>query len=126
MTLTIKHEIYFMNGTGNDQELLHNIFTLTKSIHNKTTSIMASIEQFEAALTRIDTATTNIANQLRDLKDQIANQGLSQELENTILTRLETAAAQLEQVGQSVENPVPEPPISGEGGGGNDNTGGTV
>lgn len=71
---------------------------------------MATIEQFESALSRIDAATTNIANQLRDLKDQIANQGLSAEVEANVLSRLETAASQLEQVGQSVENPTPDVP----------------
>lgn len=75
---------------------------------------MASLEQFETALSRIDAATTNIANQLRDLRDQIANQGLPADVESTVLTRLETAATQLEAVGQSVENPVPpiEPPVA--------------
>jgi ABC-type transporter Mla subunit MlaD len=80
--------------------ILKEILTLNKKI-------MASLEQFEAALSRIDAATTNIANQLRDLRDQIENQGLPADVENTVLTRLETAASQLEQVGQSVENPVP-------------------
>lgn len=103
-----------MNAGGQEPELLHNIFTLIKSIHSKTVNIMADIQQFEAALNRIDTATTNIANQLRDLKDQLANQGLPSDVENTVLARLEAAATQLEAVGQSVENPVPVDPGTGE------------
>jgi septal ring factor EnvC (AmiA/AmiB activator) len=103
------------HGHSNDEDVLHNIYTLTKSTHNKTTQIMADIQAFETALTRIDAATTNIANQLRELKDQLANQGLPADVENTVLARLESAASQLEAVGQSVENPVPpvEPPIEG-------------
>lgn len=68
---------------------------------------MATLAQFETALTRIDTATTAIAQQLRDLKDQVTNAGLSADVEAQVLSRLETAATQLEAVGQSVENPVP-------------------
>jgi chromosome segregation ATPase len=83
---------------------------INKKVNLKLDKIMADLAQFEAALSRIDTATTNIANQLRDLKDQIANQGLSAEVEAQVLTRLETAASQLEQVGTSVENPVPTEP----------------
>jgi septal ring factor EnvC (AmiA/AmiB activator) len=82
---------------------------LVKQILTQTTKMAATIEQFESALNRIDTATTNIAQQLRDLKEQIANQGLPAELEQQVLTRLETSATQLEAVGTSVENPVPNP-----------------
>lgn len=71
---------------------------------------MSKQEQFESVLSRIDTATTKIADQLRELKDQIANQGLPAEVEDQVLARLETAATQLEAVGASPENPVPDVP----------------
>lgn len=121
MAIKIYHEVTIrvVNGDENngDRELLHNIFTLTKSIHNKTSNIMATIEQFELALSRIDTATTNIADELRDLKDQIAGGGLSAELEASVLARLEAKATQLEEMSQTVENPVPEvPPTEGQPG----------
>lgn len=103
------------HGHKRDDDVLHNVFTLTKSIHNKTTSIMATIEQFETALARIDTATTNIADELRALKEQIAGQGLSAEVEANVLARLEAKAQQLEDMSQTVENPVPEVPPNGEG-----------
>lgn len=106
MTIRIIHEVHFKDDSNGDHNLLHNVFQILKSIKHQNQKIMATIEQFEAALTRIDTATTNIANQLRDLKDQIANQGLSTEVEESVLGRLETAATQLEAVGQSVETPV--------------------
>lgn len=72
--------------------------------------IMAKQEQFDAVLTRIDAATNKIADQLRALKDQIANQGLPGDVEDAVLARLETAATQLEAVGASPENPVPDVP----------------
>jgi archaellum component FlaC len=83
------------------------------SINQKLDKIMASQQQFETALNRIDAATTAIATQLRDLKEQLTNAGLSADVEAQVLTRLETAATQLEAVGQSVENPVPPiPPLA--------------
>lgn len=68
---------------------------------------MATLEQFEAALTRIDGATTNIANELQSLKDQIANQGLPSDVEANVLARLDAAATKLEGIGKTPENPVP-------------------
>jgi hypothetical protein len=71
--------------------------------------IMATLEQFEAALARIDAATTDIAADIQSLKDQIAGAGLPAEVENSVLARLDTIAGQLEAIGGSVENPVPVP-----------------
>jgi hypothetical protein len=112
---TIEHIHRFESGGNGYGDLLVEIFKELKLINKQNVKIMATIEQFESALSRIDTATTNIANQLRDLKDQIANQGLSADVEANVLARLETAATQLEAVGTSVENPVPpvEPPVEG-------------
>jgi DNA repair ATPase RecN len=91
----------------NESEVLE----LLNKIIKQNSKMAATIEQFVSALDRIDTATTNIAQQLRDLKDQIANQGLPADLEDQVLSRLETSATQLEAVGTSVENPVP--PVEG-------------
>lgn len=77
-------------------------------IYNQNFAIMATIEQFEAALGRIDAATTRIAGDIRDLKDQIANQGLPGDVEATVLAALEAKATALEAIGKDVENPVPD------------------
>lgn len=84
------------------------LFTEIKSINDKTNKIMATIEQFESALSRIDSATTNIANELQSLKDQIANQGLPGDVEANVLARLDAAATKLEGIGKTPENPVPD------------------
>jgi septal ring factor EnvC (AmiA/AmiB activator) len=86
------------------------VIQLLKELKSQNKKIMADLAQFEAALTRIDAATTKIADQLRELRDQIANQGLPADVETTVLARLETAATQLEAVGASPENPAPEIP----------------
>lgn len=93
------------------------LFTEIKSINEKTNKIMATIEQFESALNRIDTATTNIANELQSLKDQIANQGLPSDVEANVLARLDAAATKLEGIGKTPENPVPGEPGTGDNGG---------
>lgn len=104
MRLHIDHQITVKIDSNDQSEILK----LLKDIKNQNKELMARTqEQWESILTRIDAATTNIAQQLRDLKDQIANQGLPADVEEAIFTRLDTAATQLEQVGASPENPVP-------------------
>jgi hypothetical protein len=96
--------------------LLCNLF-FSFFIHLQNRKIMATNEQFEALLTRIDTSTNGIAQQLRDLKDQIANQGLSKELEDAILAKLETAATKLEAVGkEDPDESIPDDTTNGNQG----------
>lgn len=89
-----QQRIHVLIGIG----ILNLFFSLF--IHNQNVTIMATDEQFEALLTRIDNSTNGIAQQLRDLKDQIANQGLPKDVEDRILAKLETAATKLEAVGK--------------------------
>lgn len=70
---------------------------------------MATQEQFNAAIQRIDDATNNIAADLRGLKDLIAGQGLPGEIEDQVLTRLENAATKLEEVAAETEDQPEEP-----------------
>jgi len=85
-----------------------------KRITLKLNTMAATIEQFEAALQRIDTATTGIAEQIRDLQDQITDAGLSAEQETNVLGRLDTIASSLENMGKDVNNPTPEETAPGE------------
>jgi hypothetical protein len=93
-----------------DDDLLLKIFQELHSIKIKIKTIMATLQQFQAALDRIDAATTDIANDLTLLKEQITNAGLSAEVEAEVIAKLETAATKLEGIGASVENPVPPTP----------------
>lgn len=118
------------HGPSKDVEVLHNIFTLTKSTHNKISQLMADTQTWEAALVKIDTATTSmagsvtrIADRITTLEDTIKNMGLPKEQEDTLLARTEgignsltTLATTLEQIGKTPENPVPvDPPVEGGG-----------
>lgn len=103
MEIRIRHDVFIHTHPEQDSDIVK----LLQELKILNINIMASLEQFQSALDRIDAATTKIAGQLRDLKDQITNAGLPAELEQQVLTRLETSATQLEAVGTSVENPAP-------------------
>lgn len=73
---------------------------------------MATLEQFQGILTRIDSATTNIAADIRKIKDQITGQGLPSDVEEDILAQLEAKAVALESI--AAETPEDEEPVEGE------------
>lgn len=68
---------------------------------------MAKQDLFEAALSKIDAATTDIASDLQALRDQIAGGGLSPEVEDAVLAKLDAAAARLEGIAADPADPVP-------------------
>lgn len=72
-------------------------------------SVMATLEQYDAALTKIESATTDIGNRIKDLEDSIKNMGLTAEQEDTLLTRLSGLGDSLVAMGKKPENPVPVP-----------------
>lgn len=75
-------------------------------IINQNTIIMAKQEQFDALMQRLDATTNDIAADLKLLKDQIANDTISDES----LAKLDANIQKLEAIGASTENPVPEEP----------------
>lgn len=80
-----------------------------ESILNKFKEMLMTVsERIEGVLARIDTATNNIAADLRGLKEKLANEGV----DAAHLASLEDAATRLEGVAASTEDPVP-----GDGGG---------
>lgn len=64
---------------------------------------MAKQDEFNAMLTRLDAATTEIANDLKALRDELGD-SISQESLDTLNTNI----AKLEELGKDPENPVPE------------------
>lgn len=77
-------------------------------------AIMANLQQFTAALDRIDTATSNAATVLKEVREKVAKleaeQGISAADEESVLKRLDGVASALDQMGKSPENPVPVDP----------------
>lgn len=102
---------------------LKEIKCLIFSNQTKIETIMATQEQFAAALSRIDAATTKAATgvtaigvRITALEDAIKNAGLPAEVEATLLAQVEGVAGStealattLEAMGKTPENPVPEP-----------------
>jgi predicted nucleic acid-binding Zn-ribbon protein len=122
-------------------EVLIEISKDIKLIYKQNQKIMEKLELHLAALQKIDDATTaagaevtRIGDRITALEQAIKDAGLTADQENQLLAhtqgigdRAVALASALTQMGKTPENPVPvEPPINGEGGGGNDNAGGTL
>lgn len=71
---------------------------------------MTKQEQFDAAMAKVDAATTDIADDLRRLKEEIANGTVSPES----LARLDASADALDALGKSTENPTNGPNDEGQ------------
>lgn len=96
---------------------------LLLTIKNQNQKIMATVQQFQAALSKIDEATTKagtaltaIAARITALEEAVKAQGLTEEQESTILAQTEgvgesltTIADALTEVGKTPETPVPNP-----------------
>lgn len=67
---------------------------------------MTKQEKFDAALTRLDNSTNEIAADLTKLRDEIKNKDT---VSDESLARLDTNIVTLEGLGKDPENPVPEP-----------------
>lgn len=76
---------------------------------------MATIAEFQQALTDINAATTNIADDITRLTDQLGTGGLSADEEAQVLTDLRAAADRLRSVADvTPEAPEgDEPPVEG-------------
>lgn len=59
---------------------------------------MATKEQFEQAIERINAAILNIAEDIRGLKDKLSNVGLPSDVEDEVLSLIEAKATQLESL----------------------------
>lgn len=70
---------------------------------------MATVEQYASALSRVDTAITQIGTGIATLLERLNQPGLTPEQEEAILGQIGERAALLEQIAVSVTNPVPVP-----------------
>jgi septal ring factor EnvC (AmiA/AmiB activator) len=93
---------------------LDTIIANQQQTNEKLGAIMANLQQFQTALDRIDTATTNAATVLKEVRDKVAQleaqQGITATDEASVLQRLDSVGSALEQMGKSPENPVPVDP----------------
>lgn len=83
------------------------VLDILKDIQTKLNQeIMANQERFDALMARLDTVTTDIAGDYKQLLDEIAKGSISDES----FTLHEANIAKLEALGASVENPIPPDP----------------
>lgn len=68
---------------------------------------MAKQDQFNELLTRMDAATTEIANDLKTLREEAAAGSIS----DASLATLDAKIAQLEAMGQDPADPIPDPVV---------------
>lgn len=90
------------------EALLHDVHGRLVELTEQGRQIVTNNERIAAALERIDTATNNVAADIKNIKDELAAKGV----DPALLERLDTAATTLEGIAASTEDPVP-----GDGGG---------
>lgn len=101
MTINIHHHVHF------DKE--GELFSKLDLIISKLRLFMGQTqERFDALMGRLDTVTTDIAADYKKLLDEIQAGTISEES----FAKHEANIAKLEELGASVENPVPEPPAT--------------
>lgn len=70
---------------------------------------MASKDQFDALVSRLDAASNKLAATLQELRDKLAAGGMTAEEEAAAVATLDNSIKALEALGADPENPVPEP-----------------
>jgi hypothetical protein len=94
---------------ANHDDVLTSLSTLTTSVHTIQETLMGMKQDYETLVTRIDTATNNVAQVLTQLRDQIGS-NMTLEEEQAVKDSLDAQITRLESLGASPENPVPEEP----------------
>lgn len=79
-----------------------------ESLRRGQEEIMGRLEEFNAILARIDTATTDIATKINDLLAQIAAGGLTDAEEQTVIAQITEQTERLEGIAHDPADPVPE------------------
>lgn len=70
---------------------------------------MSINDDVDTRMTQMDAATTEVANDLQDLRDQIASgETLTEAQKAALLAKLDSRIARLVQLGQDPSNPVPQ------------------
>lgn len=69
--------------------------------------LMATQEQADQIVSRLNTVTNKMADELTALRGQIKAQGLPQAAEDSLLAALDTNISKLEALGADPSNPVP-------------------
>lgn len=91
-----------------DEKKLCEILKTVRVIEHKINNIMATLQDYKNEFARINTATTNIADDIRRLIEKIAAGGMTDAEEAEALTELRAIADQVEAIASTTpEDPVP-------------------
>jgi hypothetical protein len=126
-----------VHGKSVDEELFQNVFTLTKSIHSQNLLIMQTQAEAVQVLNQVSEKLTKIKGETGSLLDKVAALEEAANNQPNLTPELAAAIENVRSQAQGVDDLVADAPVvdggtgdntgSGpEGGGGNDNTGGTV
>jgi hypothetical protein len=99
----------YVPADANHTDVLAGLSTLTTHVHTIQETLMGMRQDYETLVTRIDTATNNVAAVLTQLRDQIGS-NMTLEEEQAVKASLDAQITRLEALGSNPENPVPEEP----------------
>lgn len=94
-------------GCGCEQRLSQVEAKLTELERKQKQMADETKSQFETVIKKIDDATTEVANDLRDIRERLKEVGLSAADEAAILAKLQSAADRLTAIGADPADPVP-------------------
>lgn len=99
-------KIHVHHHWPHEKEILDSLHAL----HRKVDYIMRTLDEFKAAIAKIDAETTRIAAKIDDLIAQLQTQGLTDSEEQQVFDDLGAVADRLRTVGADPDNPVPPSP----------------
>jgi hypothetical protein len=128
MKIIVEHH-HYCHGAEND--LMNNIFTFTKLIHQQNIQIMANFAEIKAAFDELKTAVTDERAQANAKLDELntkiddlttnINEGGTTEERDALLADVKSLATEVKAIiPDPVENPIPEVPGEQPGGTGTD------
>lgn len=81
----------------------------------KVDKIMALVDDLQKALQAVDDATTQVANEIKSLTDQLKNQSLSESERAAVFARFDKLTADLTAMGKPPQPVPPAPPTPVQG-----------
>lgn len=88
---------------------LSTVLNELRAIKAQGVQIMGALENANAAIAKLSTATTAVGNELKRLRDLLASGGLTAEQETAVFDQMNALSDSLIAMAPSAENPIPVP-----------------